>query len=145
MTIRSINPKDYDEWLRMRDLLWPGESKTLHKNEMEERLQKSDNEVFVAERLEEGLCGFVEVGTRSWAEGCKSSPVAYIEGWYVDEDMRGKRIGHSLIRKAEKWFKNRGYAEVASDCELNNEASFHIHLACGYEEVIKEIHFRKKL
>jgi aminoglycoside 6'-N-acetyltransferase I len=30
-----------------------------------------------------GLCGFIEVSLRNYAEGCMTSPVAYIEGWYV--------------------------------------------------------------
>ena len=144
-TIRSVKSEDYHEWLRMRDLLWPGESEALHKNEMKEYLQGNDNAVFVAERSKKKLCGFIEVGTRSCAEGCESKPVGYIEGWYVDEDMRQRGIGHSLIKEAEKWAKNFGYSEIASDCELSNEMSFRIHLACGYEEVIREIHFRKKL
>lgn len=27
------------------------------------------------------------------ADGCESSPVAFLEGWYVDADTRGKGVG----------------------------------------------------
>lgn len=143
--IRSISAKDYNEWFRMRDLLWPGEDRSLHKNEITECLQKSDQTAFVAERSEGGLCGLIEVGVRSCAEGCESNPVAYIEGWYVDEDMRSKGIGRLLLEEAENWARNSGHSEIASDCELTNETSLRVHLACGYKETIREIHFRKKL
>ena len=35
--------------------------------------------ILAAERPEGGLCGFIEVGSRNYAEGCESSPVPYIE------------------------------------------------------------------
>jgi hypothetical protein len=37
--------------------------------------------VFVADRGNGGLGGFLELGQRSLADGCDSSPVAYVEGW----------------------------------------------------------------
>ena len=90
--IRSISPKDHKEWFRMRDILWPGEDKSLHDKEMAEYIQGGNEVVFVAEHPNKGLCGFIEVGMRSVAEGCESNPVAYIEGWYVDKDMRSMGI-----------------------------------------------------
>jgi aminoglycoside 6'-N-acetyltransferase I len=35
---------------------------------------------FVVESTGEGLCGFIEVSLRNYAEGCTTTPVAYIEG-----------------------------------------------------------------
>ena len=129
----------------MRNLLWPGEVKSLHDKEMAEYAQGDNNAVFVADHPDKGLCGFIEVGMRSVAEGCESNPVAYIEGWYVDKDMRCMGIGCLLLKAAEEWARNSNYLEIASDCELSNEVSFRVHIACGYEETIREIHFRKKL
>jgi len=36
--------------------------------------------VFVADRGDGTLCGFVEIGSRTYAEGCESTPVAFLEG-----------------------------------------------------------------
>ncbi len=53
--------------------------------------------VFVAVRDDGSACGFVEVGERSYAEGCESSPVPYIEAWYVDPDVRRRGVGRALL------------------------------------------------
>lgn len=102
--------------------------------------------VFVAERPSApGLCGFLEVGLRSYAEGCDSSPVPYLEGWYVDADARLGGVGRALVQAAEAWASTVGYTEMASDTELSNVASQQAHQALGYEEVERSVSFRKQL
>ena len=68
---------------------------------MEEILGRDTEEVFVAERPGGGLCGFLEAALRSRADGCDSTPVAYIGGWYVDEDVRRHGVGRALVEEAE--------------------------------------------
>jgi len=58
---------------------------------------------FVVESCGGGLCGFIEVSRRNYAEGCTTSPVAYIEGWYVDEESRRRTLGTRLVQAAEAW------------------------------------------
>jgi hypothetical protein len=41
--------------------------------------------------------------------------VAYLEGWYVDRDVRRHGIGAALVHAAEAWARERGYRELASD------------------------------
>jgi len=101
--------------------------------------------VLVAERTDGSLCGFVEIGSRTYAEGCESTPVAFLEGWYVDPDVRRQGIGADLVRAAETWAVENGYSEMASDTELDNDISLRAHLALGYEEVERQICFRKRL
>ena len=101
--------------------------------------------VLVADRGDGSLCGFVEIGSRTYAEGCESTPVAFLEGWYVDADVRRTGIGSALIRAAEAWAVAHGYSELASDTELDNDVSLRAHLALGYEEVERQICFRKRL
>ena len=92
-----------------------------------------------------GLCGLLEAGTRPYADGCDTSPVGYIEGWYVDEDVRGQRVGAALLAEAEDWARERGLKEMASDADINNEPSLRAHLALGYHETERLIHFAKTL
>lgn len=49
------------------------------------------------------------------------------------------------MEAAEAWARSRGYAEMASDCLLENEVSFEAHTALGYMEAERLIHFRKSL
>ncbi len=101
--------------------------------------------VLVADRGDGMLAGFVEIGARNYAEGCKSTPVAYIEGWYVDPDARLQGLGRRLIQAAEFWAVAHGFEEMASDTELHNDVSLRAHAALGYEEVERQICFRKRI
>ena len=101
--------------------------------------------VLVADRGNGSLAGFVEIGSRNYAEGGESSPVAYLEGWYVDPDARGRGLGRRLQRAAEAWAVANGYTEMASDTELHNDASLDAHIALGFEEVERQVCLRKRL
>ena len=101
--------------------------------------------VLVADRGDGRLAGFVEIGSRDYAEGCASSPVAYLEGWYVDPDVRGRGLGRRLQRAAEAWAVAHGYTEMASDAELHNDASLAAHIALGFEEIERQVCLKKRL
>ena len=101
--------------------------------------------VIVADRGDGRLGGFVEIGSRNYAEGCDTTPVAYLEGWYVDTDLRRSGLGTRLLGEAEAWALERGYRELASDAELHNAVSQQAHIASGFEEVERQVCFRKTL
>ena len=101
--------------------------------------------LLVAQRSDGGLAGFIEVGTRPYAEGCMSSPVAYIEAWYVDADMRRRGVGKALFNAAEAWARQHGFAEIASDTLIDNAVSIAAHKALGYQEVERIVCFRRSL
>ena len=90
MHVRRVGPDDDAEWIRMRDALWPGLSPETHATDMAEfRADRATQAVFVVDRADGLLGGFLETGTRKYADGCETSPVGYIEGWYVDPDLAG--------------------------------------------------------
>ena len=142
-TIRPFADGDHAEWRRMRLALWPEEATSAH--EALEWLARKDATVLVAQRESGGLCGFAEVGERSIADGCETSPVAYLEGWYVDAGVRRQGIGAALIRAAEAWARERGYREFASDALLDNPVSHRAHERLGFEETGRVVNFRKAL
>ncbi len=144
-TVRRANAGDKPEWLRMRLLLWPEVGAANLSDEMDQILQDALAPVFVLERPEGRLGGFVEAGTRKFAEGCLTTPVGYIEGWFVDEDLRGRGFGHQLVAAAEDWARSQGLKEMGSDTWLDNEVSIRAHLAIGYHETERVIHFAKTL
>jgi aminoglycoside 6'-N-acetyltransferase I len=146
MQIREIRPDDRSEWIRMRDLLWPG-SRTDHELEAQRFFTQPDESLstFVIDRLKGRLGGFIELSQRNYAEGCRSSPVAYIEGWYVDADLRRQGLGAALVRTGEQWARDQGLEEIASDAELENDISIRAHKAIGYKEEVRIVCFRKSL
>ena len=112
---------------------------------MREFTARPDTAVFIAERADGTACGFVEVGTRPYADGCDTSPVAYIEAWYVDPDVRRKGYGRAMLAASETWARRAGYREIASDALLDNVVSHQAHLRSGYQEVGRVVQFRKDL
>lgn len=147
MEIRPVTRSDRDEWLRMRSILYPDSAP----EEIDEWLDSEQGTllvgvaVFVVDRGDGRLAGFVEIGLRNYAEGCVTTPVAFIEGWYVDPDVRRRGLGARLVEAAESWARARGLEEIASDTTLDNAVSVRAHLALGFEEVERQICFRKTL
>ncbi len=101
--------------------------------------------VLVADLGNRRLGGFAELGSRKYAEGCATSPVAYLEGIWVDPDARRQGVARELIRGAEEWARGRGSTELASDCEIDNLTSESLHRAVGFEEVERIVCFRRHL
>ena len=62
----------------------------------------------------------VELSSRNIVDGCLSSPVAYIEGLYIEEKHRGKGAGKAAMIAIQNWCKQKGFAELATDTELEN-------------------------
>lgn len=139
--IREYRPADRRAYQQLRVKLWPGCSDT----DNDSWFARDDATTFIAERPDGSLCGFVEVGSRPYAEHCESSPVGYIEGWWVDADMRRRGVGRALIDAAERWARSKGYTEMASDALIDNHVSHSSHKALGYEEVERLVMFRKPL
>lgn len=90
--------------------------------------------------------GFAQCQLRTdYVEGTDSSPVGYLEGIYIDEEYRHRGYAKELLTECEKWAKEKGCTEFASDCELTNDDSFHFHMAMGFEEANRIICFRKSI
>jgi len=129
----------------MAQSLLPDENPIEYEPEMHALLQRGDAAVFVVERPDGSVCGYVEVGARAYADGCATSPVGYIEAWYVDPDVRRSGYGRALLTVAESWARSRGYSEMASDALLDNRVSYDAHIRSGYSEVERVVQFRKPL
>ncbi|MDQ3950572.1 MAG: GNAT family N-acetyltransferase [Gemmatimonadota bacterium] len=145
MHVRPYTDADWAEWLRMSLALFPGEPPEEIERGMRDWRVNPKAAVFIAMRDDGSPCGFVEVGERSYAEGCETSPVAYVEAWYVDADMRRQGVGRALLVAAEDWARAEGYSEIGSDALLDNVVSHEAHVRSGYAEVVRLVVFRKVL
>jgi aminoglycoside 6'-N-acetyltransferase I len=143
--IRRATHEDKAGWLRLRQELWPDAPREYLTFDMDQRLSDANYAIFVAARGDGELVAFLESGLREYGEGCETSPVGYIEAWYVDEHIRGQKIGRDLVHAAEQWAREKGCFEMASDTWLENEASIAAHLRLGYQEVERLVHFVKRL
>ncbi len=90
--------------------------------------------------------GFAQCQLRyDYVEGTESSPVGYLEGILIVDRYRKKGYAAELLAECEKWAKEKGCTEFASDCELANEESLKFHMALGFEEANRIICFRKDI
>ena len=141
MRIREYRPADRRAYQQLREKLWPDCSDA----DNDSWFARDDAITYLAERDDGSLAGFVEVGSRPYAEDCHSSPVGYIEGWWVDADDRKRGVGRALIEAAELWARSKGYTEMGSDALISNDVSHASHKALGYSEVERLVMFRKSL
>jgi len=89
--------------------------------------------------------GLAELSIRSFAEGCSTDRVAYLEGWYVGPDARGHGVGGLVVEAAEQWARAQGCTEFASDSGVDNDIGAEAHRALGFTEVGVVRCFRKDL
>ena len=145
--VRSAQESDASTWLRLRRALWPEGSEAEHAQEIEAYFAGHAPEpqaVLLAE--EDGrVVGHAELSIRPCAEGCESSRVAYLEGWFVDPRARGRGVGRALVAAAEEWARSQGCTEFASDTQPDNEVSIAAHRALGFTDVGLVRCFRKEL
>ncbi|MBZ6074941.1 aminoglycoside 6'-N-acetyltransferase [Microvirga puerhi] len=137
-----------EDWTRLRAALWPESSREDHHREAEEFLLTPSSDAVVLLALADGsrTAGFVEVALRrDYVNGCVSSPVAFLEGIYVDRNWRRGGIARLLVKAAEAWAMERGCSEFASDADLGNTVSHAMHERLGFEETERVVYFRKQL
>ena len=147
-TVREARAEDAAAWLAMRLALWPEEPADDLRSEVERFAAEGprrDEAVLIAEEASGRFLGFAELSIRSYAEGCTSDRVAYLEGWFVAPDARRRGVGRALVEAAEAWGRARGCVEFGSDAVADNHVSAAAHRALGFTEIVTVRCFRKDL
>jgi aminoglycoside 6'-N-acetyltransferase I len=129
----------------MRAALWPDEDPDELASELDAFLADPAQVAFVAERADGRLCGFTEASVRRYANSNDESPCAFLEAWWVDEDVRRSGVGRALVAAVEDWARAHGFTELGSDSLLDNTQSHQAHRALGFEERERVVYFRKWL
>ena len=146
MKIRPATKSDRAEWLRLRQALWPDCGGPRAALEMREQLSDPMKfGVLVIDRGDGKLGGFIELAARDGVDGAACEVTGYVEGWFVEPELRGKNWGRKLVAAGERWAKARGMIELASDSELWNKPAHAAHKAVGFRETERLVLFLKRL
>jgi len=155
IVIRPVEPADAPTWIQMRHALWPEQSVEDLTPDVQRFLAEPSKGLGTmpegvliaidADMTPSRLVGFVELSRRLYAEGCTTSPVGFLEGWYVVPEYRRRGVGAALVAASEAWARALGCREFASDALADNHVSQTAHKALGFEEVEVIRCFRKSL
>lgn len=146
MRIRAATRADRAEWGRLRQTLWPDCKGPRAALEMREQLGDPRRfGVLVIDRGDGTLAGFIELALREGVDGAARETTAYVEGWFVEKDLRGRGWGGKLIAAAKRWARERGMTELASDAELWNRAAIKAHRAVGFRETFRVVQFLQRV
>lgn len=143
--VRAASAADIDAWAALRLALWPDAD--LDELRAEALAWNAGAGVALIAFDDEGRAiGVAEASLRrDYVNGTDSSPVGFLEAWYVDVAHRGRGVGRALIAAVEDWTRAQGCDELASDASLDNAGSHAAHAACGFEETERVVYFRKVL
>jgi len=143
--IRQATVSDSGAAAALAQKLWPGHTLRELEEEFAEVLSQADGAVFLYLAAQQPVAFAQCRLRRDYVEGTHSSPVAYLEGIFVEADWRRHGIAARLLRRCEQWARAQGCREFASDCELHNADSLRFHLQSGFTEANRIICFTKKL
>ncbi|HWA00270.1 MAG TPA: aminoglycoside 6'-N-acetyltransferase [Caulobacterales bacterium] len=136
---------EIEAWVSLRAQLWREDTREALLAHAYRFLDWERCAVVLVAEEGDALIGMIEVSLRTYAEGCESSPVPFIEGWFVAPEHRRRGVGGALVAAVETWAAAHGYTEIASDTTLDNTLSQRSHTALGFEEVERIVAFRKTL
>jgi len=146
MKILRITQKDLSDWQTLALRLWSNYSPEEMKTILYSTLESPKEGGFLARDDAGRAIAFMNLSLRyDYVPGAKESPVAYIEGIYVEEAYRKQGIAAHLVRHAEQWAHEKKCTELASDALIENTDSHHFHTQMGFREVERVVTFIKSI
>lgn len=126
--------------------LWPDHNLEQLVCEMADKVNHPQETCFLYQAKDGAYVGWIDLSLRhDYVEGSHTTPVAYIEGIYVEDNYRRHGVASKLVGCAERWGRQHGCREIASDCELDNNLSVDFHAGYGFEEANRLVCFIKSL
>jgi len=146
ITFRKATIKDKEQVAYLVTLLHEDLSLDEALNEYDYFLERG---VFFVVCVDDKIIAFVHGAIRTeYIEGSeqyKNPKVGYIESLFVLPQYRKQGIAKRLCTMLEKWAKNQGANEFASDAYADNKESIAFHESIGLTASPPIIHFIKKL
>ncbi|MEA5123502.1 aminoglycoside 6'-N-acetyltransferase [Xanthomonas floridensis] len=142
--VRAAVAADAHALLALRLALWPDADDGL--DDLQAALAQSAASHLVVVDDADAPLGFAEVSVRhDHVNGTDSTPVGFLEGWYVVPAWRGRGLGRALVAAAAEWTRDQGCAALASDARLEDSNAQAAHAACGFEPTERVVYFRLQL
>jgi aminoglycoside 6'-N-acetyltransferase I len=147
ISIKTGTQSDLEAWIALRHALWPDAEEQELRLDAEALANGSKpSAFFLALTARQEAIGFAEVRLRTdYVNGCDTSPVAFLEGIYVQPYWRGRGIARRLCDAVEDWAGAMRCLELASDALLENNGSQQMHTALGFEETERVVCYRKHI
>lgn len=143
--VRPAQAQDIAMWSALREALWPDVEGAGELAEISEDFVRLDRAAFMAVADDTGI-GLAEASLRhDYVNGTATSPVAFLESWYVRPDWRGRGVGRALVDAVVEWAREQDVHELASDAAFDNAAAHRAHMACGFVETERVVFFRRGL
>lgn len=133
-------------WIALREKLWPEESDADLRAESEQLLASEESLILIGRADPGAIVAFAEATLRrDYVNGCSTSPVAFLEGIYVEPAWRRQRIARRLCEAVEAWASQNGCSEFASDTFVDYVDSQRMHEALGFIETERVVYYRKEI
>lgn len=147
VSVAVATAADLADWVTLRQALWPNTVPEAHAADVAAMLATpGDTANFIARTTDGTAIGLAEASLRrDYVNGCKTTPVAFLEGIYVAPDQRRHGMARALVASVEQWARGRGCSEFASDAPLDNVRSHDMHRALGFSETQRVVYYRKLL
>jgi GNAT superfamily N-acetyltransferase len=139
--LRLANERDTEELARLCLQLGYEASKEKVESRLKWILHNSDHAIFVFEKEESGLAGWVHVYGKHLIE----SEYAEIGGLVADQNCRRQKIGEKLMRRSEEWAKEKGFAELRLRSGGQRKEAHEFYKQIGYENIKSQQVFSYKL
>src|ERR1700730_17708914 len=136
MIVERCTIERFENWVRLRQALWPDETLEEHRRYAASIVDRPNDAIVYLAREEDGnVVAFAEATLRrDYVNGCSSSPVEFLEGLYVEIPYRGRGLARLLCKALENWATGLGCTEFASDVLLHNKTGQRVHEALSVEE-----------
>ncbi|MEY3419739.1 MAG: hypothetical protein RIR48_15, partial [Bacteroidota bacterium] len=110
-----------------------------------EVLESSDH-YFALAKDEDKFIGFINISIRTdYVEGTDADNTPYLEAIFVKAEYRRKKVASLLLESGERWVKEKGFTQLASDTEITNLLSQDFHKQSGFKDVNTIVCFVKEL
>jgi GNAT superfamily N-acetyltransferase len=122
-----------------RELGYPEEARTIHER-LRRILPRDDHRVYVAERRDGGVCGWIQ------AHSCDVLEYGFrveITGLVVSGQVRRHGVGRSLMAQAETWASEISAGTVVVRSNAKRVESHEFYPALGYIASKTQVVYRK--
>jgi len=134
-TYQRATTIDIPQLVLLAHRLWPHDTVGKLNRVFDESLRSRSKAVIVCRDDPQRIIAFMTLSIRKdYVEGATTSPIAYVEGIFVDGTHRRAGIGRGLIDHAVRWAKSHKCSQLASDTEAHNRMSRAFHERVGFSK-----------